>query len=130
MKHAILALIKSRFLKEMSLEKLQREVLAEREKIMKELDKESNANRKKLDTLMKEAHDAIKNSREPKARGRSKTRRIRPTTIRKRHPGANYEIAGRPTHLAPGSILRAVEGSRSHSRTLAVKRGRRATKSK
>ena len=53
-------------------------------------------------------------------------RNAEPRKTRKRHPGANYEIAGRPAHLAPGAPLRSVEGKRAHNQTLAQTRGKRS----
>lgn len=55
-----------------------------------------------------------------------------PTPLRKRAAGANYEIAGRPAHLAPGAKLRSVErkGLGSVSRRITRSMKRRGSRSK
>lgn len=59
---------------------------------------------------------------------RAKAKRdARAQETRKRHPGANWEIIGRPPILARGAPFRPVEGRTAHPRMLAITRGRRNT---
>ena len=120
----------------MDLSALRAEAMAARDRIMAELERDIEEEERRLNNARRAAREAEQAARnaERAARNaireaRASLRAARPVKTRKRHPGANYEIAGRPAHLAPGAPLRSVEGRRSHSRSLATTRGRR-TKAK
>lgn len=120
----------------MDLSALRAQALEERRRIMEELEREIEEEERRLNNARRaarEAEEAARNAeraaRNAIREARASMRASRPVKTRKRNPGANYEIAGRPAHLAPGAPLRSVEGKRSHSRTLATTRGRR-TKAK
>ena len=117
----------------MSLAELQRQALAARAEIMRELEEEIAAEERRFDEAVRAARNAEQAARnaERAARNairsaRASMRAMRSVKTRKRAAGANYEIAGKPAHLAPGAPLRRVEGSRRHSQTLALKRGKRS----
>lgn len=119
----------------MSLEELRREALAMRNAILRELAEETREEEKKLNAAVKaakEAKKAAENAERATKRAirnaKAKLKKVKPTQTRKRNPGANFEIAGRPAHLNKGSTLRRVEGVRRHSPTLALTRGKRTMK--
>jgi hypothetical protein len=116
----------------MSLASLHQEALARRRAILNELEAEVAAEKQRLNNAQKAAREAEQALRNAERAARNAERAMRnaekaakPVKTRKRHPGANYEIAGKPEHLAPGAPLRTVEGKKIHSRTLATTRGRR-----
>lgn len=114
----------------MSLAELHRQALASRAKILKELEEEVAAEEKRLKEVIKTIRNAeqVAKNAEKAARNaiRSAKASMKSIKTRKRAPGANYEIAGKPAHLAPGVHLRRVEGTRRHSQTLALTRGKRS----
>lgn len=116
----------------MSLASLHQEALARRRAILNELEAEVAEEKRRLQNALKaqrEAEKALRNA-ERAARNalRNEGKNAKPKSVktRKRHPGANYEIAGKPEHLAPGAVLRSVEGKKIHSKTLATTRSRRS----
>ena len=120
----------------MSIENLHRQALELRRQILEDMEAEARESEAKLNVAIAKAKKAQKEvnekAKEAKALAKAaalKLRASRPLKTRKRHPGANYEISGRPEHLAPGAPLRRVEGTKSHSRNLALTRGKR-TKAK
>jgi hypothetical protein len=117
----------------MSLEELRRQALAARAEILREIEEEMHEEQRRLNEAVQAARHAERAARnaERAARNairsaRATLRSSRPVKTRKRAPGANYEIAGRPAHLAPGAPLRSVEGKKRHSQTLALTRGKRS----
>lgn len=120
----------------MSLEELHARALAERKRIMNEIAAEMREEEERLNAARRAARNAERAAEEAEREAKraakaalrasqAAARASRPVTLRKRRPGANFEIAGRPNYLAPGAPLRRVEGRRSHNRTLALTRGRR-----
>jgi Tfp pilus assembly protein PilX len=119
----------------MSLESLRQEALARRKAILNELEAEVAEEKRRLTNALKaqrEAEKALRNAeraaRNAAAAARNEGKNAKPKSVktRKRHPGANYEIAGKPEYLAPGAVLRSVEGKKIHSKTLATTRGKRS----
>lgn len=117
----------------MDLSALRAQALEARRQIMEELERDIAEEERRLNNARRAARDAEVAARnaERAARNaireaRASLRAARPEKTRKRNPGANYEIAGKPAHLAPGAPLRSVEGIRSHTRNLARTRGRRS----
>ena len=117
----------------MSLAQLQRQALAARAEIMRELEEEIAAEEHRFNAAVRAARNASSAARNAERAARNAIRSARasmkamkPIKTRKRAPGANYEIAGKPAHLAPGATLRRVEGTRRHSQSLAKTRGRRS----
>jgi len=122
------------------LSELQRRALALRNEVMRGIEAENaerNAARARnleaavagLERAAAELRAAQAESAEARRRALNGARAARPPKplkTRKHNPGANYEVSGRPAHLAPGAPLRKVEGRRSHSRSLATTRGRRS----
>lgn len=120
----------------MDLSALRAQALEARRQIMEELEREIEEEERRLNNARRAAREAEEAARNAERAARNAIRAARaslraakPVKTRKRNPGANYEIAGRPAHLAPGAALRSVEGKRAHSRSLATTRGRR-TKAK
>ncbi len=117
----------------MSLQALHEQALAMRQRILNELEAEMREEEQKLNNARRAAREAEQAARNAERAARNAIREARravrasrPVTTRKRNPGANYEIAGKPAHLAPGAPMRSVEGKRRHSQTLALTRGRRS----
>jgi len=113
---------------------LQREALAAQRAALEELEAGVREEERRLNNARRAAREAAQALRNAEREARNAERAARnaarvpkPEQTRKRRPGANYEIAGRPAHLAPGAPFRNVEGKRRHSRTLATTRGRRTT---
>lgn len=107
-----------------SLADLQKEMLAFRQKLLNDLQKEAEAEQKALNNARKEAQNAEKAARNAEKQLRKTIReaqaaakKTKPVGTRKRHAGANYEISGKPAHLAPGAPLRSVEGKKIHARS-------------
>lgn len=122
-----------------NLSALREQAMAMRRRILEEMNAEQAArNAEAADRLRAAAAAAASAASELRAaeeaagearrqeRNAGKPHSPKPRKTRKRHPGANYEIAGRPAHLAPGASLRSVEGKKAHSQTLAQTRGRRS----
>jgi len=116
----------------MDLSALQAEALEMRRKIMEDLEREIAEEEKKLDAARRAARAANEAARNAERAARNAIREARaaarealPKKTRKRNPGANYEISGRPAHLATGAPLRSVEGKKNHPRNLAKTRGKR-----
>ena len=116
----------------MDIQELQRRALAARNEIMRNLEREMAEEEQRLNNARRaarEAQNAARNAeraaRNAIREARAAARALRPVGTRKRHPGANYEIAGKPAHLAPGARMRKVEGSRAHSRSPIMTRARR-----
>jgi hypothetical protein len=119
---------------------LQAEALAMRRRILEEINAEfAERNAEAAERLraaaaaannaaeeLRAAENARRAERQRERNAARARRNAAPRKTRKRHPGANYEIAGRPVHLAPGAALRSVEGRRIHSQTLAETRSRRS----
>lgn len=108
----------------MSLADLQKQMLAFRQKLLNDLEKEAAEEHKKLNNARKQAQEAEKAARNAERQLRKTIREAqaaakknKPVGTRKRHPGANYEIAGKPEHLAPGAPYRRVEGKQAHVRS-------------
>jgi hypothetical protein len=117
----------------MSLSELREKALAMRAQILREIEEEAKAEEKKLDESIKEAKEAEKSAKAAERalkqairNAKAKLKEEKPTKTRKRNPGANYEIAGKPAHLTKGTTLRSVEGTQKHSQTLALTRGKRS----
>ncbi len=120
----------------MSLDELHRQALAMRNAILRDLAEETREEERKLNAAVKAAKEAKKAAEAAERatkkairNAKAKLKKVKPTQTRKRRPGANFEIAGRPAHLNVGATLRRVEGNRHHSPTLAQTRGKR-TKAK
>jgi hypothetical protein len=117
----------------MSLAELRKQALATRAKILKELEEEIASEERRFEASVKAARNAEQAARNAERAARNAIRSarasmkaIRSVKTRKRAAGANYEVAGKPAHLAPGVPLRRVEGTRHHSQTLALTRGKRS----
>ena len=117
----------------MDLSALRAQALKAREEIMKQLEEEMAEEEKKLDAVRRAVREAEEKARNAERAARNAIREARaaaretlPKKTRKRTAGANYEIAGRPAHLAPGAPLRTVEGKKTHPRNLATTRGKRS----
>jgi hypothetical protein len=116
----------------MALNNLQREALAMRQAILDDLEREIREAEMRLNEERRAAREAERAARnaERAARNaireaRALEREARPVGTRKRHPGANYNVAGRPAHLAPGASYRRVEGRRSQRRSPIMTRSKR-----
>ena len=117
----------------MSVAEIHRQALAARAEILAELEAEIAAEEARFEEAVQAARNAAEAARNAEKAARNAIRSARasmkamkPIKTRKRHPGANYEIAGKPAHLAPGAPLRRVEGNRRHSAKLALTRGKRS----
>jgi hypothetical protein len=125
----------------MSLVELQREVLAERARILEEIEREfaerDAVARAALEiAAAAEASARAANAAEERKRinarkaARALTAAARKASLakqtRRRGAGANWEIAGRPAHLGPGASMRRKEKSAGHHVTRRVTRAMRA----
>jgi hypothetical protein len=117
----------------MSLLELQQKALAMRTQLLRELEEEAKKEEKELLNAVKAAKDAEKARKNAEQatkkalrNAKAKLKKEKPHQTRKRNPGANYEIAGKPAHLTKGATLRRVEGTREHPQTLAQTRGKRS----
>jgi hypothetical protein len=125
----------------MDLSALHREALAMRREILEELDAEyairnaetarhlraAAAAANAAETELRAAEEARKEKLRRKRKNKANAKRTaRAQTQRKRRPGANFEIAGRPAHLNKGAPMRNVEGTQTFNRTLALTRGKRS----
>ncbi len=105
---------------------MRRAILNDLEREMREEEERLNAARRAAREAEQLARNAERNARAALRNARAELRALRPVKTRKRAAGANYEIAGKPAHLAPGAPLRSVEGRRVHTANLARTRGRRS----
>lgn len=124
----------------MSLANLQRQVLAERDRILAEIEEEHRERNAAATAALAAAAAAAKADKEAaKAaeRARIEARKAEraaakaarnaargPTPTRRRAAGANYVIAGRPAHLAPGAKLRSTEKKRNNRNVVTYRQTR------
>lgn len=125
----------------MALANLQRQVLAERARILEDIEREFAERDAAARAAMAEAEaaaaaaraaNAAEERRQINARKAARATRAaaRKASLarqtRKRGAGANWDIAGRPAHLAPGASMRRKERSSSGHVTRRVTRAMKA----
>jgi uncharacterized protein with von Willebrand factor type A (vWA) domain len=125
----------------MSLAELQRQVLAERARILEEIEREFAERNAPARAALAEAEAAAAAARAAEAAeerqqinarkaARAATAAARKASLarqtRKRGAGANWEIAGRPAHLGPGAPMRPKEKSSGRHVTRRVTRAMKA----
>ena len=125
----------------MNLHALQQKILAQRAQILEELEDEYRARTEAAKAELYAADAALRameeerraqerieiNARKAARAAAAAARKAArgPTPTRKRAAGANWEIAGRPAHHAPGAPLRRLERkgaasvTRRHTRSMA-----------